>query len=102
VDGDVVLAVDGAAVRSFAELAAHLATRQLGDVVTLQARRADVEMSVRVELARWPDASAALAPLLVESRAVLAGSTNAFGLAGAARPAASPWVLSAGAPPGPR
>ncbi len=52
-DGDVVIAIDGAQVRSFDELANYIDTKNVGDVVRVKLVRDGREMTLDVTLEAW-------------------------------------------------
>lgn len=53
--GDVILAVDGAAVDSYAAMRHALEAHRVGERVTLRVLRGKTELSLRATLAAWPD-----------------------------------------------
>jgi len=54
-DGDVITAADTKPVTSVAELSAYLATKKVGDTVSLSVLRGGQTINVTVTLAAWPD-----------------------------------------------
>ncbi len=53
--GDVIVAIDGVAVRAVSDLGSYLATKDPGDVVTLTILRGGARTSLSVPLGAWPD-----------------------------------------------
>lgn len=55
--GDVITAVDGRALKTVPELSSYLASKQVGDRVTLTVLRGGSTTSVQATLAAWPTAT---------------------------------------------